>query len=156
MHDSQNSHCGIVVACFTRYGETSIIANVFTMFGLQSYIVNGVRTKKAKTSVSTAHFGFDMVYHKETPALKNWNGYPYRAIPNDMRARSWPCFWLRFWTRPWKNKKSPGRTLWLFWNGMIELDTLTRHREFSFVLLDKLSRYLGFYRRCQFEILGDE
>lgn len=41
---------GIVLRS-VRYGETSVIVNIFTeMFGVQSYLVNGVRTGKAKTS----------------------------------------------------------------------------------------------------------
>ena len=45
-----------VVFRFTKYGETSIIVNIFTeLFGLQSYIVNGVRRngKKPDCLVST-------------------------------------------------------------------------------------------------------
>jgi DNA repair protein RecO (recombination protein O) len=62
---------GIVLRTI-KYGETSIIANIFTeLFGIQSYMVNGVRTS-GKTS--KAHFFqpsslLDMqVYHNE---LKN-------------------------------------------------------------------------------------
>jgi DNA repair protein RecO (recombination protein O) len=62
---------GIVLRTI-KYGETSIIANIFTeLFGIQSYMVNGVRTS-GKTS--KAHFFqpsslLDLqVYHNE---LKN-------------------------------------------------------------------------------------
>jgi DNA repair protein RecO (recombination protein O) len=62
---------GIVLRTI-KYGETSVIASIFTeMFGIQSYMVNGVRTS-GKTS--KAHFFqpssiLDMqVYHNE---LKN-------------------------------------------------------------------------------------
>src|SRR3954469_12504744 len=42
-----------VVFRFTKYGETSIIVNIFTeLFGLQSYIVNGVRSKSAKNKIA--------------------------------------------------------------------------------------------------------
>ena len=42
-----------IVFRFTRYGETSIIVTIFTeAFGLQSYIVNGVRSKSAKNKIA--------------------------------------------------------------------------------------------------------
>jgi DNA repair protein RecO (recombination protein O) len=62
---------GIVLRTI-KYGETSVIASVFTeLFGIQSYIVNGVRTQ---SKTSKAHFFqpssiLEMeVYHNE---LKN-------------------------------------------------------------------------------------
>ena len=62
---------GIVLRAI-KYGETSVIANIFTeMFGIQSYMVNGVRTSGKN---SKAHFFqpsslLDLqVYHNE---LKN-------------------------------------------------------------------------------------
>ncbi|MBA4056317.1 MAG: DNA repair protein RecO, partial [Marivirga sp.] len=42
-----------VVFRFTKYGETSIIVNIFTeLFGLQGYIVNGVRSKSGKNRIA--------------------------------------------------------------------------------------------------------
>ena len=40
-----------------KYGETSLVVTVFTeMFGLQSYMVNGVRTASKKGSSKSAMF----------------------------------------------------------------------------------------------------
>ena len=78
---------GIVLRT-VKYGETSVIAGIFTeMFGIQSYIVNGVRTQ-GKTS--KAHFFqpssiLEMqVYHNELKNLQRikdlkWS-YLYRNI----------------------------------------------------------------------------
>jgi DNA repair protein RecO (recombination protein O) len=42
-----------IVLNYLKYGETSIITKIFTEeFGLQSYIVNGVRSKKPRLSIS--------------------------------------------------------------------------------------------------------
>src|SRR5690348_13964376 len=42
-----------IVFRFTKYGETSIIVNIFTeLFGLQGYIVNGVRSKSNKSKIA--------------------------------------------------------------------------------------------------------
>ena len=82
---------GIVLRT-VKYGETSVIAGIFTeMFGIQSYIVNGVRTQ-GKTS--KAHFFqpssiLDMqVYHNELKNLQRikelkWS-YLYRNILSDV------------------------------------------------------------------------
>ncbi len=78
---------GIVLRT-VKYGEASVISSIFTeLFGIQSYIVNGVRTQ-AKTS--KAHFFqsssiLDMqVYHSDLKNLQRikelkWN-YLYRNI----------------------------------------------------------------------------
>ena len=62
-----------IVFKFTPYGETSIILNVFTdAFGLQSYIVNGIRTKsnRSKIAIYQPLTLLDMVvYHKEHAAI---------------------------------------------------------------------------------------
>ena len=63
-----------VVLKTVRYGETSIIAGIFTeLFGLQSYLINGVRvtSKKGSGKANMLQPGaiLDMVvYHNE---LKN-------------------------------------------------------------------------------------
>lgn len=79
---------GIVLRT-VAYGETSVIASLYTeVFGLQSYIINGIRTSK-KTSVKGALFQpgsiLDMeVYHNELKNLQRikearWH-YLYQEI----------------------------------------------------------------------------
>ena len=42
-----------IALSFIKYRDTSIIAKIFTEeFGMQSYIVNGVRSKSAKTKIA--------------------------------------------------------------------------------------------------------
>src|SRR5882724_4224239 len=66
---------GIVLRT-VKYGETSVIVTIFTeLFGVQSYLVNGVRTSSKKGSGKANLFQpgaiLDMVvYHNE---LKNLN-----------------------------------------------------------------------------------
>ena len=79
-----------------KYGETSVIAAVFTeLFGIQSYIVNGVRTQ---SKTSKAHFFqpsslLEMqVYHNEVKNLQRikelkWN-YLYKNILSDVTKNS--------------------------------------------------------------------
>ena len=42
-----------IALSYIRYKESSIIARIFTeTFGMQSYIVNGIRSKNAKTKIA--------------------------------------------------------------------------------------------------------
>lgn len=66
---------GIVVRT-VKYGDTSLVVAVFTkLFGLQSYMVNGVRSAKRSTAMSIAYLQvgsvLDMVvYHHERSTLQ--------------------------------------------------------------------------------------
>jgi DNA repair protein RecO (recombination protein O) len=59
-----------------KYGETSLIVTVFTeLFGVQSYMVNGVRSVKKSASIPIGHLQpgnlLDMVvYHHERATLQ--------------------------------------------------------------------------------------
>ena len=86
---------GIVLRTI-KYGETSVIASIFTeLFGIQSYIVNGVRTQ---SKTSKAHFFqpssiLEMqVYHNELKNLQRikdlrWS-YIYKHILSDVTKNS--------------------------------------------------------------------
>src|SRR5579872_5967672 len=58
----------------TDYGESSVIVQIFTeKFGLQSYIVNGVKKPKAKVSqnmLQPLHLLDMVVYHKNTGTIQ--------------------------------------------------------------------------------------
>jgi DNA repair protein RecO (recombination protein O) len=152
-----------IVFRFTRYGETSIIANVFTeMFGLQSYIVNGVRTKKAKTNLALFQplTLLDMVvYHKETGGVFRIKElkvlYPYRAIPNDMRREAVAMFIVEILNKAVKEQSHPEELYQFIETSMMELDALPRGIEnFHLFFLINLSRHLGFGPQMSGEILG--
>ncbi len=86
---------GIVLRTI-KYGETSVIVSVFTeIFGIQSYIVNGVRTQ---SKTSKAHFFqsssiLEMeVYHNELKNLQRikdlrWS-YLYKNILSNVIKNS--------------------------------------------------------------------
>src|SRR6059058_6013874 len=84
---------GIVLRTL-KYGDTSVITTVYTeLFGLQSYIVKGVRQSTKKSSAKAIYFQpaamLEMVvYHNE---LKNLNfikeyewGYLYQQVLFDV------------------------------------------------------------------------
>ena len=59
-----------------KYGETSLVVTAFTeLFGVQSYMVNGIRTNRKSSSISIGHLQpgnlLDMVvYHHEKSTLQ--------------------------------------------------------------------------------------
>ncbi len=84
---------GIVLRA-VKYGETSLIVTILTeLFGLQSYLVNGVRTVSGKGGSKAVLFQpaamLDLViYHQETKNLQRlkeftWN-YLYQHIFSDV------------------------------------------------------------------------
>ncbi|MBA2250654.1 MAG: DNA repair protein RecO [Chitinophagaceae bacterium] len=75
-----------------KYGETSLIVSIFTsLFGIQSYLINGVRTsgKTTKAHLYQPASVLEMeVYHKELKNLQRikesrWN-YLYQTIFSDV------------------------------------------------------------------------
>ncbi len=64
-----------IVLHSVRYGETSVVVRIFTeLFGTQSYLVNGVRTSRAKSAkanlLQPAHILEMVVYHREHKNLQ--------------------------------------------------------------------------------------
>ncbi len=94
---------GIVLRT-VKYGETSVIVTIFTeLFGLQSYLVNGVRTNKGKGGSRSALFQpsaiLDLViYHQESKNLQrlrefNWS-YLYKHIFSDVVTNAVALFMI--------------------------------------------------------------
>jgi len=92
---------GIVLRT-VKYGETSVIVSIFTeLFGLQSYLVNGVRASTKKGSGKANLFQpsaiLDLiVYHSELKQLQRikefkW-GYIYQHILSDVRKNAVALF----------------------------------------------------------------
>ena len=75
---------GIVLRSI-KYGETSLVVTIFTeMFGVQTYMVNGVRTSK-KTSSKANHFQptaiLDMiVYHSENKSMQRIKEFSWAVL----------------------------------------------------------------------------
>ena len=85
MTDKLHSTKGIVLRT-VRYGETSVIVTIFTeLFGIQSYLVNGVRTSSKKGSGKANLFQpsaiLDLiVYHNELKNLQRVKEFKWAHI----------------------------------------------------------------------------
>jgi DNA repair protein RecO (recombination protein O) len=152
-----------IVFRFTRYGETSILVNIFTQqFGLQSYIVNGVRSSKARPSMALYQplTILDLVvYHKESGGISRIKeikcAHPYTQIPSDLRREAVGMFIIEILNRAVKEQSHPDELYQFIENSLISLDTLTKGIEnFHLFFLINLSRYLGFGPQMSGEILG--
>lgn len=99
---------GIVLRT-VKYGETSVIVTIFTeLFGLQSYLVNGVRTSSKKGTGKASLFQpsamLDMVvYHSELRQLHRikefrW-GHLYQHILSDVKKNAVSLFMVELLTK---------------------------------------------------------
>ena len=99
---------GIVLRA-VKYGETSIIVTIFTdLFGIQSYLVNGVRKSTKKGSGKASLFQpaaiLDLVvYHSELKNLQRirefrW-GYLYSHILSDVKKNAVALFIIELLTK---------------------------------------------------------
>jgi DNA repair protein RecO (recombination protein O) len=99
---------GIVLRS-VKFGETSLVVTMFTeLFGLQSYIVNGVRTVSKKGTAKAALFQpaavLELVaYHNEYKNLQRlkeyrWD-YLYQHIFSDVRKNSVALFLIELLTK---------------------------------------------------------
>lgn len=152
-----------IVLRFTKYGETSIIVTIFTeVFGLQSYIVNGVRSKSAKQKIALYQplTLLDLVvYHRPNANLERIKEirvlFPYQTLTADPKKSAIAMFLTELLNKSIKDE-SHARDLFDFLNqSLTQIDRLTTGFENShLIFMIRLSRYLGFGPQFANEILG--
>jgi DNA repair protein RecO (recombination protein O) len=108
MPDKLHKTKGIVLRT-VKYGETSVIVTIFTeLFGVQSYLVNGVRTSTKKGTGKAMLFQppaiLDLVvYHNELKQLNRlkefrW-GHLYHHILSDVKKNAVALFMVELLTK---------------------------------------------------------
>lgn len=142
-----------VVFRLTNYGETSIIVNIFTSaFGLQSYIVNGVRGKSKKTNLALYQplTLLDLVvYHRENASIMRIKDvkciHPYQHFTNDFRKSTIALFLNEVVNRTVKEQSHAAELCEFLIHSFIGLDLLQSSVEnFHLIFLIRLSQHLGF------------
>ena len=132
MPDKLHHTKGIVLRT-VKYGETSVIVTIFTeVFGVQSYLVNGVRTSSKKGNGKANLFQpasiLDMiVYHNELKQLQRirefrWN-YLYAHILSDVRKNAVALFMVELLTRCLKQPEANPDLFHFTEDSFIHLDT---------------------------------
>jgi DNA repair protein RecO (recombination protein O) len=102
-------HTKGIVLRTVKYGETSVIVTIFTeLFGIQAYLVNGVRTSSKKGSGKANLFQptsiLEMVvYHNELKQLQRikefkWS-FLYQHILSDVRKNAVALFMVELLTK---------------------------------------------------------
>jgi len=152
-----------VVFRFTKYGETSIIVNIFTeLFGLQGYIVNGVRSKSSKNKVALFQplTLLDMVvYHRENANLNRISEikclHPYKSIPVDIKKSGIAVFINEVINKSIREESHASELCDFIIDSFIALDNaMTSVENFHLIFLLKLNRLLGFGAYNTDDILG--
>jgi DNA repair protein RecO (recombination protein O) len=108
MPDKLHHTKGLVLRT-VKYGETSVVVTIFTeLFGLQSYLVNGVRTSSKKGAGRANLFQptaiLDMVvYHNELKQLQRIKEFKwahiYQQILSDVRKNAVALFMVELLTK---------------------------------------------------------
>jgi DNA repair protein RecO (recombination protein O) len=152
-----------VVFRFTRYGETSIIVNIFTeMFGLQSYIVNGVRSTAARNKIALYQpltLLELVVYHRPNANINRIKEvrclHPYQTITADVRKSAIALFLNELLNKTVKEESHAADLCTFLINSLVMLDTIDRNTEnFHLLFMIRLSRLLGFGAFNVNEVLG--
>jgi len=146
---------GIVLRT-VKYGETSVIASVYTeLFGMQSYIVKGIRQTSKKGSNKAAYFQpaalLEMeVYHNELKNLQfikdyQWS-YLYNALFFDVIKNAVAMYVIELLQHALKQPEANPELFYLIEDSLKQLDkaneTLTANMPLYFTL--HLLTELGF------------
>ncbi|MGZ3853858.1 MAG: DNA repair protein RecO, partial [Flavisolibacter sp.] len=122
---------GIVLRA-VKYGETSLVVTIFTeLFGLQSYLVNGVRapTKKgaAKANLFQPSAMLELVAYrnefKNLQRLKEFRwGYLYKHILSDVRKNAVALFMIELLTKCLKQPEANAELFYFVEDALQHLD----------------------------------
>jgi DNA repair protein RecO (recombination protein O) len=142
---------GIIIN-FIRYRESSIIVKIYTeLFGLRTYIVNGVRnTKTAKIALYQPLNLVDLVVYENPKAdmqriseIRLLN--PYQSIPFIPYKISITFFITEILIKSLKEEEGNIELFDFLVDSLLRFDKLTENfANFHLQMLFKLSEYLGF------------
>ncbi len=143
---------GIVIK-YIKYGDTSIIVNIFTeVFGLQTYIINGIRSKKSKGRIALYQplTLLDMVvYHKEQTNIHRISevkcSHPFISISTNIKKSCIALFLTEVIHKTIKEQQDIQSLFTFLHQSILILDYLkTGYENFHLQFLLKLTQYLGF------------
>ena len=148
----------------TDYGETSVIVQLFTeKFGMQSYIINGVKKPKAKITrnmLQPLHLLDVVAYHKNNNSVQRIaelkNSPVLLSLPYDVLKS---CIAIFLNEVLYKAVKQQGTDENLFSFVFSSIEWLDHQTEglanFHLLFLIQLTRYLGFYPDTVFAATSD-
>ncbi len=143
-----------IVLNYIKYSDTSIIVKIYTeAFGLQSYIVNSVRSAKAKNKIALFQplTLLDMVvYHKNHQGLQRISevrsAEPYFSIPFEMHKTSIAIFLSEVLIKTLKEESANQELFDFLFHSFHTLDKIEKSTlNFHVSFLLRYSFYLGFF-----------
>jgi DNA repair protein RecO (recombination protein O) len=140
---------------FVRFRETSIIVKIYTEeFGVQSYIVNGVRSAKSKTNRIALFQPLTLldlvVYHKSKEQTIHRLSevkcsVPFRSLPFDFVKSSIALFITELLVKTLREEESNRPLFQFLTESILFLDNTDKNYEnFHLHFLAQMSFYLGF------------
>lgn len=152
---------GIVLRSI-KYGETSLVVTMFTeTFGLQSYLVNGVRTASKKATPKASLFQpaaiLELVaYHNEFTNLQRLREYKweflYQHILSDVHKNSVALFMVELLTKCLKQPEANAELFYFAEDALHHLDAATPQLTGNFPLFFALhlAVFFGFRMNGEF------
>lgn len=144
-----------IVLNYIKYRETSIIARIYTEdFGLQSYLINGVRSQRSKKGLALLQplSALDMVvYYKEskTDGLQRLSEYKplvsFTSIPFDVKKSAIALFITELLTKVLKEEDDRGHVFEFLYQFTLQLDQKKENYEnMHLFLMVQLTHFIGF------------
>ena len=153
-----------IVLSFVRYGDSSIIVKIYTaQLGLQSYIVNGVRSAKSKSSKIALYQPLtvlDLVVYYEPDKQKLFRiqearcALAYQTIPFEIRKTTIALFLAEVLSKTLREESANIALYEFIEQSLTHFDQVqSNFDDFHFLFLLHLMRYLGFAPSNAAEIL---
>jgi DNA repair protein RecO (recombination protein O) len=140
-----------IVLNFIRYRESSIIVKIYTeLFGIRSYIVNGVRNMKtSKIALYQPLNLVDLVVYENPKAEIQRIAeihllIPYQTIPFFPYKISSSFFITEVLSKSLKEETGNTELFEFLWDSLLVFDKLEKCANFHLQFLFKLSEFLGF------------
>ena len=142
-----------------KYSESSVIAKIYTeLFGLQSYMIRGIHSKKSKIkSALLQHLTLVdlVVYHKAKSNIHNIKeikiAYPFQSIPYNIHKSSITIFLNEILYHVIKEEEANDDLFKFLFNAIQILDLKeSQFASFHYLFLIQLSKYLGFYPKTNY------
>lgn len=136
------------------YSDTSVIATIYTeKFGQQSYLVNGIRSKKSGSGINLfqAMYLLDLeVYYKQGRSLQRIKdvrlAVPFMHIPFDIRRSSQALFISEVLMQCMREEEANPELFSFLFHAVCLLDLKDEGiSNFLIVFLFRLTRYLGVF-----------
>lgn len=143
-----------VVLKFIKYKETSIIVNIYTeRHGLQSYLINSVRSVRAKKNRIALYQPLTLlevvVYYREGRQLQRLSearcSQPFYTINSSAKKAAISLFIVEILSKTLKEQSENVDLFNFIWSSIQVLDSTDITAEnFHLIFMLRLSKYLGF------------